>query len=416
MIACKNFDEGDNFMSENKISTVHGILMGLLSRVLFDNEYSVSEKVNWMDVCRESYYQSVASLTYFAAINYLPKDEKVSKLWSAISFGNLKKTQRTLEYHAFVHKLLTEEKADYCIIKGCASSFYYPDYSFRSMGDVDFLVREKDMERVSAKLCSLGFEIEKENDCHEVLKKDKMHLEMHRQPAGIPDGKAGDIIRTYLEDIFDKAEKVKLDNYEFVKPSDFHHGLIIILHTYHHLLFEGIGLRHLCDLAVFMNSLSDKEFEEMFRDKLSDVGLWKFTRIMGKVAVKYLKMPCKSWIGDIDDKLCDDVMCDILSGGNFGRKEGDRVFLGKAITDKKKGTVAKSTFFQSLATLNKTARGEFPVLEKLPLLKPFGAVMLATRYLYRSVRGKRRSVSEVLCKVRKRKKLYRRLELFENTK
>lgn len=98
-----------------------------------------------------------------------------------------------------------------------------------------------------------------------------MHLEMHFNLAGIPEGKPGELVREYSKDIYEKASLCRLNNGEAMLPSPFHHGLIILLHTCHHMTGEGIGLRHLCDWAVFVNSLSDDEFRQLFEDRLKKI-------------------------------------------------------------------------------------------------------------------------------------------------
>ena len=49
--------------------------------------------------------------------------------------------------HLKIHKLLTDAGIPYVIIKGLASGLYYPDFLLRSMGDVDFLISENDVEK-----------------------------------------------------------------------------------------------------------------------------------------------------------------------------------------------------------------------------------------------------------------------------
>lgn len=46
----------------------------------------------------------------------------------------------------------------------------------------------------------------------------------------------------------------------------------MLLHVAGHLINTGIGLRHLCDWAVFVAKFSDEGFCEMFEDKLKAVG------------------------------------------------------------------------------------------------------------------------------------------------
>ena len=55
-----------------------------------------------------------------------------------------------------------------------------------------------------------------------------------------------------------------------------------------HMTSESIGLRHLCDWAVFVNSISNNEFVGLFSENLKSFGLWKFAQIMTATSEKYL--------------------------------------------------------------------------------------------------------------------------------
>ena len=68
-----------------------------------------------------------------------------------------------------------------------------------------------------------------------------MHYELHFEPAGVPGGKAGDYVRKMLEDIQETAVRVENNEFSYIIPDDFHHGLVMLLHMQHHLLAEGIA-------------------------------------------------------------------------------------------------------------------------------------------------------------------------------
>ena len=67
-------------------------------------------------------------------------------------------------------------------------------------------------------------------------------------------------------DIITSAERGNVSEVEYMVPTAFHHGLVMLLHVAGHLINTGIGLRHLCDWAVFAAKFSDEEFCEMFED------------------------------------------------------------------------------------------------------------------------------------------------------
>ena len=130
-------------------------------------------------------------------------------------------------------------------------------------------------------------------------------------------------MREYTADIFEKAQKKRVGDGEAVLPSQFHHGLIFLLHTCHHLTGEGVGLRHLCDWAVFENSLSDRKFRELFEEKLKKLGLWCFAQILTRCSIKYLGAEEREW-AVADEVVVDSLMEDILTGRNFGKKDKNR--------------------------------------------------------------------------------------------
>lgn len=402
-------------MENKKFDKIQTTILKLVEKDLFGSDYTPDEVTDWQAVFRESRLQAVVLSVYNAAGNCIP-EELVEKL-EITAVNRLQKNIKVHQDHATLHKLMTKNEIPYCILKGCASSYYYPDFCLRTMGDVDFLIRKEDIPRATQVLKDAGFEPwEEEHICHIVFRKGKMHLEMHFEPAGMPDGKAGELVRRYLEDIFEKSEQVQKESAVFRKPSDFHHGLVILMHTYHHLLSEGVGLRHLSDLAVFFDHFSDEEFKNLFYEKLSELGLWRFAQIMACVSHQYLGLPYRSWMGEVDEKLCTDVLNDILNGGNFGKKDHDnRVDQGKVISNRGKSGVEKSSFAQMSSVLNESASKNFPFLYKVKILRPLGWTAAGIRIIYNMITGKRRmiKVDTLFREADRRKEIYKQFQLFE---
>lgn len=83
----------------------------------------------------------------------------------------------------------------------------------------------------------------------------------------------------------------------FRNPEPFYHGLIMLLHMRHHLLAEGMGLRHLCDWAVFVDHFSDDEFRAMFEKKLKKTGLWRFAVTVSLSAHLAIGLPYREFMG-----------------------------------------------------------------------------------------------------------------------
>ena len=301
------------------------------------------------------------------------------------------------------------------ILKGYASALYYPDPLMRSMGDVDFLIDTDDFEKAAEILTENGYKTNGTNhDVHDVYFNNVSRCEMHFQPSGIPEGKAGVKVRKYLSDLLDNSVTVKTELGEITLPSVYHHGLIILLHMCHHLTGDGLGLRHLCDWAVFLNSIGETKFLELFEKTFKDIGLWKFAKIMTFICTEYLGLSDMSWAKDADKKLADYILIDIIIGGNFGQKTGDRSHESLLVSSKNQKQV--SMFRQFFISANNIVYKNWKAARKFKILLPFGWLFFGARYIFRSLLGKRPKIrpKKVAENASERMDVYSQLELFEN--
>ncbi len=404
-------------MTESVLNKTEQVLLDLLGNNLFSAGKSIGAvSVDWRLVWYEAYMQGV-SLTAFADF---PEELTASADFSGIRKNLQVRMSDNLavnKSHFKIHKILTEAKIPYVILKGLASALYYPDFLLRSMGDVDFLVSEADLNKTCKVLEENGFKpSDKSHGDHLVYTDGVCRYELHTEPAGMPKGEAGELVKCYLANILEKA---KIQNTLFggiSVPSKFHHGLIILLHTCHHLTSSGVGLRHLCDWAVFVNSIPECQFIELFQEQFKNIGLWKFACVLTKVCEKYLSCPAKEWVGKVDDGLVDSLAKDIFEGGNLGQKSDDRsheaMILPKYGDEEHKEKSNKKRF---IAYVNQTVKNNWKSAEKNKILLPVGWVYFGGRYIFRSLKGVRPkiNINSFVSEAKQRTELFDSLKLFE---
>ncbi len=404
-------------MTESVLNKTEQVLLDLLANNLFDAGKSIDAvSADWRFVWYESYMQGV-SLNAFADF---PAELTESVDFSAIRKKLQERMSENLlvnKSHFKIHKVLTDAGVPYVILKGLASALYYPDFLLRSMGDVDFLISESDLEKTCQVLEQNGFVVsEKSHGDHLVYTDNICRYELHTQPAGMPKGEAGELVKNYLADLLEKAELQNTLFGEICVPSKFHHGLIILLHTCHHLTSSGIGLRHLCDWAVFVNSVSNTEFCGLFEEKLKRIGLWNFACVLTKLCEKYLSCPAKTWIGQIDEALVDALAKDIFEGGNLGQKSDDRsheaMIMPKYGDEEHKG---KNNSKRFISYVNQSVKNNWKSAEKNKFLLPVGWVYFGGRYVFRSLKSERPKikVNSFISEANERKKIFDQLKLFE---
>ncbi len=392
-----------------------GVLEGVRA-FLADTKFTPPENTDWKALFKESVEQAVA-LSCLQGLDTATMPEEVQKAWQNYAMRSLRSNVRIHEQHAYLHELMKKSEIPYVILKGSASAYYYADPLMRSMGDVDFFVLPENIDRATEWLKAEGFTPwEEDHACHIVLKKENIHLEMHFEPAGVPEGALGDIIREYLSDTFERSCEAEISGNVFQMPTDFHHGLIILMHTYHHMLAEGVGIRHLCDWAVFVKHFEGEQFADVFQEKLSKVGLWRYAQIMSYLCHRYLGIPRCEWMGEQDDGYCEALMTDILAGGNFGEKDETRSVQGLSISNRGKGGVKKrSGLAQVIISANAAGKIKYHRMAKIPLLKHFCFIPLGFRYTFRVLTGKRKGlhIAKNMKAAESRKELYQNFKLFE---
>lgn len=389
------------------------LLLDLCAKSLFDEDIVVPSEFDVENVIDEAKRQTVFPLVYSFLKDKL--DNNVDKLFSQIVAKNIR-----VEYgHNEVHKVLTENNISYGVLKGVASASYYKDPMLRMMGDIDILVAPDNISAADNALKSIGFitdcELESDHKHIAYKRRDGLICELHRSINGIPKNTAGDKIREYFINIFDKSVEYKTSNGSCVVPSKFHHGVILLLHTASHLTSEGVGLRHLCDWAVFVNSFSNDEFTALFEKSLKNIGLWRFAQLLTLCCIKYLGCDAKEWAGEADDSLLEGIITDILNGGNFGMKDADRYSQIKYIYDRKSGEKAKkSPFAQLFSSINEKTKKEFKFTNKSKFLLPVGWVYTISKYFYMIIMGKRKLDSvATISGAKQRKEIYSQFKLFE---
>ena len=335
------------------------------------------------------------------------KKQAVLSLVDTQASATLAQNIRVIHEHLQLHELLTANGIPYVILKGCASASYYPVPERRTLGDVDFLVYEKDLNRVDALLRDNGYTLEsKLCDHHWGYDHDGRTLEMHWRINGIPEGESGRLTEKYMSDVIEQAGLKKCGSGVCVMPSDFHHGIICILHIARHMTSSGMGLRHLCDWAVFVNSIND--FPGLLQACFESIGVMEFARQLTALCTRYLGLPKQPWAGEYSEAFLSDLIEDILSGGNFGRKKST-VYEGVFTNSEGKGRL-----LTGIRSMNKIVCNYWPILSKVPVLLPLGWLWFCGRYLIRVITGKRKMLSaKTFREADRRSELYEKFRLFE---
>lgn len=392
------------------------VLLKLVSKALFNSTANIDlNGVDLLSLYKESRLQTVVGLAFDALPSEVADiDANLYAEWRLFTIHIMQQNLRLEIADAALHKLLQENKVPHCTIKGTASAAYYPNPTLRQMGDIDLLVNKNHFRKTKQLMLNDGF-IDGNHDTpfHSALKKNGIIYELHH--SQLPLNLSRRLFPRLTEHLISSSVEHKSDIGTLLVPDKYHHGLSMLLHIYRHLeVGEGVGLRHLCDWAVFVNSIDEAEFVNIFEARLKKCGLWKFCRVLSYTAHIYIDMPKKSWFGEMDASLAENLMQEIIFAGNFGRKSGDKkanpIFLEE--DNKNRKGIAKKLYI-----LKRRVWRWNRFYKKHRWLYPIGLVCYSVRVLFQMVfHGKKLDRTESDDNARRTNNLFSNMNFFNPEK
>ena len=309
--------------------------------------------------------------------------------------------------------LLEARQIPCAVLKGTSVAYLYPHPELRTIGDIDILVDEENLDEACKALQADGFAPSYMAEKHLCLQKGAVWVEMHRMVSVFPESEKGRFTKRYMTDALRHTQVVEISGVRFPMLSDAYQIIALLAHMEQHLATSGIGLRQVCDWAVTAHALRNC-FDGETLALLERCGLLRFARIMTRLCERYLGLPPCPWTADASDALVDAMLADVLDGGNFQSQYTKRPFAA-VLTDAYDvaGKGKTSLFRNYIRYLKKYLRQNEPWAKSRLWLPAFG-VFLPARWGVRVLLGKRKKVNltHAAGMAREREKLLRELELY----
>lgn len=238
------------------ICTNEGYFLHLLKCALKNEQpCKAADQIDFSKVYELSCRHDVENLT-FLSIERLdgPIDSELYRIWQESYYKRMKHaTFQDMALEELI-QAFTSNGIDCMPLKGSVVKHYYPSSDLRTMGDIDFLVREQNREIVRDIMHSLGYEDDLLDDGQvDAFKRgDLDYIEVHY------DFSAENHI---MHDVF-------TIDWDKLEPTDTPH---LFKQTFEDLYFfnvghyvknmhnKGMGLRGVVDTFVLWNKLSDEE-------------------------------------------------------------------------------------------------------------------------------------------------------------
>lgn len=389
-------------------------LLELLAYEIFDQAMDIdASTVDWSAVLAEAQRHKVTALLYPAIRSMDGVPEAIFNKVCGTAIAVATASEAMLKEQRSILDLLEAHQIPCVVLKGTSVAYLYPHPELRTIGDIDILVEEENLDEACKALQADGFAPSYTAEKHLCLQKGAVWVEMHRMVSVFPESEKGRFTKQTMTGALRHTQEAEISGVCFPMLSGAYQIIGLLAHMEQHLDSSGIGLRQVCDWAVTAHALRNC-FDGETLALLERCGLLRFAKIMTQLCEKYLGLlPCQ-WTANAPAALVDAMLSDVLEGGNFQSQHEKRPFAD-VLTDAYDvaGKGKTSLFRNYIRYLKKYLRQNDPWAKSRLWIPVFG-VFLPIRWGVRILLGKRKgvSLSQAVGTARDREKLLRELGLY----
>lgn len=374
------------------------VFCSLLGAALFRQRVELPGEVDWDAVYDEAEAQAVQGL-FYGLLPELPLTKELRTRWNRSCLATIAGGMRLGAAQEELCRLLEDNGIAAVILKGTSAAVYYPEPSLRTMGDIDFLVREEDYIRTCELLGHSGYMHAShtgESYRHESFVKDDCWFECHRSFAYRHWAEARRIDEAIQKGISGAAE-YRLPSAE--------NGLVLITHAAQHL-DSGLGMRQIIDWMMFVHAvLDDRAWEGECGELIRSCGFGKLAVTVTGLCRMYLGLPDEiTWCDTADEDICAQLLALVLSYGNFG---------GKAPVEHRVEALMHHSRQGFFRYLREAGESNWELLHRQPWLRPLAPVYQIGRYARQALttKGALSDMTDRVKKTKSKEELLERLGL-----
>jgi hypothetical protein len=227
---------------------------------------------------------------------------------------------------AKIYKQFKEDGFDCCVLKGQGNAMMYPNPYARSSGDIDLQVKGgRDLVVQYVKKRFPHTKTAYQHVDYPIFK--KVPVEVHYLPVFLNNPFYNKRLKRWFDnhseemyshevDLPDGAGRIPVPSLRF-------NIVFQLAHLMHHLLDEGIGLRHMLDYYFLLLKVYEERISLAgMSDELDRLGLRKFAGAVMYIMHDVLGLDEAFLIVPVDEGRGRTLLNEILGGGNFGKHSG----------------------------------------------------------------------------------------------
>lgn len=293
-----------------------------------------SEVVDWDSILKMASMQTVIGVL-FDGISVMPQELQAP---SAVMRKLYQSVLRIEQSHELMSRTLAkivpplqEEGISPILLKGQGVAQNYANPLRRQCGDIDLYVGKNDCGKAKGILLGIGAESETivKSEKHENLCLFGVAIELHLLADKLRNIFVDAKFQRWTQKHFmgERLRTMQIATVDVKLPPVNFDALYIFIHFYQHFLLGGVGLRQLCDWAIYLHVFCKQiDREELLKD-LKSFKMLRTWQIFGYIAVNYLGLEQDEFpfYSDAYKSVAKEIISEhILQTGNFGHYDQSR--------------------------------------------------------------------------------------------
>ena len=276
------------------------------------------------------------------------------------------------------------------VVKGIVCRSLYPKPDLRPSSDEDILVDPYQLAKVVNTLEQYGLSTsETDPNAYEFpfrSRKDPLYIELHRslfQPKSDSYGHWNEL----FSDVFGSDYEIEYLNTRIRTLTPTQHLLYLICHALKHFVHSGFGIRQVSDMVLFANHYGHDIDWKLLHEQCKRIHAECFAASVFEIGFRYLTfdpdLACYPayWrsIAADPSNLLDDMLCSGIYGTvSATRQHSSNMTLNAMRSDG--GVGQKSSILRSIFPAAKDISGQYPYLNRNPILLPCAWIHRICKY------------------------------------
>lgn len=281
--------------SDEKMDKWLTIIGNAVSGVSLDDISIKPDNFDWMEFFKICLNNNVTAFVYTAINNSKVKNDVSSEIlqeWKQVSQSIMKR--QIMTYVQLRNVLSALDGQLLVFFKGVVLANLYPNYLERSSCDSDIWVPQEQYEKTQQSLLDLGYVKNEESSKPQVgvyyHSQFRHTIELHIFLWEDYTGKKIDILSSM--DLTKRESLIEIDacGMHFTTLGHTEHLIYQMFHIIKHFSLQGIGIKYLADISLFINAYESQIDWNRFWDSMDRLGYTKFCNNFFDICSKYFHM------------------------------------------------------------------------------------------------------------------------------